>query len=176
MFITGDNFFIHFKDRIVKSIAKGNCMYQILLASDNCEHLQRLDKMCKQPDNNKYADQLITTLDVLKQIVEELGDKYQKNIEVRFYQDQYRYNFRVATYSIDSVNGSKIERKYCHWNVQPFNENSIDHSIALISEWDEDESTEPNSFLAQYLEVGFDDIWEKSRQEDFRTYTIKKED
>lgn len=129
MFITGNTFLRRYKNEILNCIKKGNCEVKILLIStdpSNLEYIGRLDELSHQ--TIPYVDQVETvSLPTVKSIIDSLDEAQKGLIHIRFYRDEYRYNFRIAKYctNTDDMVG------HCWLNIQPFNMNAADYSISL---------------------------------------------
>ncbi|MCH5163582.1 MAG: DUF1643 domain-containing protein [Clostridiales bacterium] len=158
MFITGNGFFTKFKKDIIECLQNSDCTLKILLMSakdDNKNYVGRCEALC--PQNTTYYDQLIvTTLPILNCIAEQFPNR----VEIRYYKDEYRYNFRIAKYRIKDGTFDNMA-----WlNVQPFNKDAVDLSIGLTGSWNSsDKNLEENMFYQ--LDKGFDFIWDKYKPE-----------
>ncbi len=156
MFISGNGFFRIFQDKLYKCLANSDCRIKILIVStaeSNMPYIQRMEEMC--PQEIPYRDQVEKqALPILQSIVDRLDGEKKKRISVRFYTDEYRYNFRIAKYCTDTdVQGR------CWLNVQPFNRDAVDVSVGLTGVWDNDSLSNNNVF--ELLDNGFDQIWDK---------------
>lgn len=161
MFISGNGFFSHYKNDLTDCLRHG-CLVKILLLSTedaNQSYLSRMNKLC--PQTTAYKDQVdAETLSTLRSVFDSLDAKQRQLLQVRFYRDEYRYNFRIAKYcdQDNRVSGQ------CWLNIQPFNRNAVDMSIALKGGWD---ATSEDNFFAT-LDDGFDRIWHTYPQTEYR--------
>lgn len=153
MFITGDGFFKTFEENLKYCLDNSNCEIKILLMSvveNNAEYVKRMEYLC--PQSTPYAEQIKSKS--LK-IIQPLKEKYKDRINVRYYRDEYRYNFRIAQY--DSADGRNYK---CWLNIQPFNKDAVSLSVGLQGGWnDNQENLDTNIF--NYLNEGFDLLWNK---------------
>ena len=85
-------------------------------------------------------------------------DQFPNRVEIRYYKDEYRYNFRIAKYRLKDGSFNCL----CWWNVQPFNKDSVDLSVGLQGSWNSsDKNLSENIF--NHLDNGFDLIWDNYR-------------
>lgn len=163
LFISGNGFFRFFKKELLNCLQKSNCTVKILLLStdiSNQEYAQRMEKIC--PQKNSYFSQVNDeSIPLLKSIVDQLDDDKKKQLKLRFYKDEYRYNYRISKYcSGDYVSGK------CWLNIQPFNRDAIDVSIGLDGEWDNEISSNNNIF--ELLDIGFDQLWDEYKETEYK--------
>lgn len=92
-----------------------------------------------------------------------MDEIHRRLIHIRFFKDEYRYNFRISKYCDEDNN----VLGHCWLNIQPFNRDAVDMSIALNGEWDT--YSEDNFFAV--LDEGFDRLWEKY---EFSEFDFKK--
>ncbi len=153
MFITGDGFFKTFKNDIVECLQNSECNIKILLMSiyDNNDYIKRCEEIC--PQEVPYLKQTTeTTLPILNAI----SKRFPNRIEIRYYKDEYRYNFRIAKYRIKDGTFDNM----CWLNIQPFNKDAVDLSVGLTGSWSStDKNIQENMFYQ--LDKGFDLIWDK---------------
>lgn len=154
MFITGNGFFKAFEKDLVECLQNSDCSIKILLMSiddGNKDYIDRCEFLC--PQKTPYIKQLTDeTLAVLNPLIE----KFPNRIEIRYFKDEYRYNFRIAQYRIKDGSFDNI----CWLNIQPFNKDAIDLSIGLTGSWNDCmKNVEENIFYQ--LDLGFDLIWNK---------------
>lgn len=154
LFITGNGFFATFEKDISECLKNSNCIIKILLMStedDNKAYIERCEAMC--PQNKPYANQL---KDETLVILNRLNQKFPNRIEVRYFKDEYRYNFRIVQYRKKDGSYNNI----CWLNIQPFNKDAVDLSVGLTGSWDDStKNLEENIFYQ--LDKGFDFIWNK---------------
>ena len=156
MFISGNGFFKYFQDKLYTCLNNSDCTVKILLLSTNASNLpyiKRMEEMC--PQETPYCEQVeAQSLPTLQSIIDRLDDDKKHRVKVRFYTDEYRYNFRIAKYCTDTdVQGR------CWLNVQPFNRDAVDVSVALTGVWNNETSSDNNIF--ELLDNGFDQLWSK---------------
>lgn len=154
MFITGNGFFKTFKKDLIECLQNSDCSIKILLMSiddDNKDYIDRCEFLC--PQKPSYSEQLRNeTLFILIPLIKQYPDR----IEIRYFKDEYRYNFRIAQYRIKDGSTDNI----CWLNIQPFNKDAIDLSVGLTGSWnDYSKNIEDNIFYQ--LDKGFDLIWDK---------------
>lgn len=166
LFISGNGYFSRFNKEMLQCVQNSNCIVKILLLStsaENNEYISRMEYMC--PQKTSYSDQVNKeSLPILQSVVDNLEQNKKDHIQVRFYKDEYRYNFRISKYCSDeSVYGK------CWLNIQPFNRDAVDVSIGLNGSWGNDNYTDSNIF--ELLDIGFDQLWDKYKES---TYKFKK--
>lgn len=154
MFITGNGFFKTFIKDIAECLQNSDCSIKILLMSvndDNKDYIDRCEFLC--PQTTPYSKQLTDeTLVILNPLI----NKFPGRIEIRYFKDEYRYNFRIAQYRIKDGSQDNM----CWLNIQPFNKDAIDLSIGLTGSWNSSmKHIEENIFYQ--LDKGFDLIWDK---------------
>ncbi|MDE5991166.1 MAG: hypothetical protein K2H36_06260, partial [Clostridia bacterium] len=162
MFITGNGFFKTFKQDLAECLKNSDCLVKILLMSidkGNEDYIKRSEFLC--PQEPSYSDQLTKeTLVVLNPLIEQ----YPGRIEIRYFKDEYRYNYRIARYRIKDGTYDNM----CWLNIQPFNKDAVDMSIGLTGSWNNStKNIEENIFYQ--LDKGFDLIWEKYKSTDNNT-------
>lgn len=166
MFISGNGYFKLFQDQLLTCLKNSRCQVKILLLSPeefNSPYIQRMEDMC--PQKTPYRDQVVKeTLPTLQGILDRLEDDQKQRLRVRFYTDEYRYNFRISKY----CEGNDIQGR-CWLNVQPFNKDAVDLSVALTGTWDNETSSESNIF--ELLDNGFDQIWKKYENTEYQFLT-----
>lgn len=155
LFVTGNGFMAHFESDLVRAISCGDCDVKILIASISAENesfLKRMEAIC--PQKTTYRDQIMKeTLPIVDRIRITVGDP--KKISVRFYNDEYRNNYRIAKYVSKD---HSVEGKY--WlNVQTPTLDAVDMSVVLKGRTDCDTVASENLF--EQLDIGFDLLWEK---------------
>lgn len=154
MFITGNGFFKTFEKDLVECLQNSDCSVKILLMSideENKDYIDRCEYLCPQklPYSKQLTDETLVILNPLMQ-------KFPGRIEIRYFKDEYRYNFRIAQYRIKDGSCDNM----CWLNIQPFSKDAIDLSIGLAGSWnDSDKNIEENIFYQ--LDKGFNLIWEK---------------
>lgn len=154
LFISGNGFFKYFQNDLLNCLQSSNCSVKVLLLStdpSNQAYIKRMEKLC--PQETPYIQQVNDeAIPILQAIIDQLDEKKKKQIQLRFYKDEYRYNYRIAKYSTgESVYGK------CWLNIQPFNRDAVDVSVGLNGEWDDEASSENNIF--ELLDTGFDCLW-----------------
>lgn len=163
LFISGNGFFAKYQKHIFDCIKNSDCTVKILLVStaqSNEDYLDRMEKIC--PQEKHYSIQVNSeTIPTLQQIVDQLDDSKKKQLKLRFYKDEYRYNFRIAKYCYEDNTVGK-----CWLNVQPFNKDAIDLSVRLDGKWDDHSSEEENVFLN--LDSGFDTLWDTYESTEYK--------
>ena len=82
-------------------------------------------------------------------------------IQLRFFKDEYRYNYRIAKY----VDEENVHLK-CWWNIQPFNRDAVDLSIMLHGAYVSDLPSDGN--VVTCLDDGFDYIFEKYKDTQYK--------
>ena len=173
MFITGCVFIEEFKEKIINAINHGTKVKILVAAYDVCNNkdsgfLERTDYFNSQDDCKFWKQISEKTIPVIKYIKSHTKENNSGGgIEVAFYNDEYRYNFRYAKYAYcKEKNGIKCGNKvlYKMWaNIQPGIADAIDLSIALKGEYiteengQEDKST--NLLYSEYLL--FSRLWDK---------------
>lgn len=161
LFITGNGFLNHFKNEITTYLKNPNTTLKLLLvdiSDDNIDYVKRMEAIC--PQKTSYKDQILNeSLPALREIITETGAK--DRIKLRFFKDEYRYNYRVAKY----VDDENVEIK-CWWNVQPFNKDAVDLSIMLHGVCASD--TPPDTNVVNYLDKGFDFIFDKYKNTEYK--------
>ena len=164
LFITGNGFVKTFKEEIKNYVSQNNVSLKILVVScdnENEEYLKRMEVLC--PQTNSYRNQILEELiPLLKEIIIESNCK-KDAIQLRFYKDEYRYNFRIAKYD----DGENI-RTETWWNIQPFNRDAVDLSIMLHGESNIEEDTGDN--VVGLLDQGFDFLWQKYKHTQHNFY------
>lgn len=162
LFISGNGYFRFFQKELLQCVQNSDCTVKILLLStdpSNQEFIARMESIC--PQNTPYSDQVEKeSLPILQSVVDCLDENKKRQIQLRFYKDEYRYNFRIAKYcSEDSVFGK------CWLNIQPFNRDAVDVSIGLNGGWNNESLSSNNVF--ELLDVGFDQLWDKYEKTDY---------
>jgi hypothetical protein len=161
LFITGNGFLNHFKNEIITYLKNPTSKLKILLvdvSKSNIDFVERMEAIC--PQKTSYKDQIEKeSLPALREIIAETGAK--DRIQLRFFKDEYRYNYRIAKY-LDDEN---VEIK-CWWNVQPFNKDAVDLSIMLHGVCNSD--TPPDNNVVNYLDKGFDFIFDKYKNTEYK--------
>jgi hypothetical protein len=156
LFISGSGFFEIFQKDLLDCLKNSNCTVKILLLStdpSNKEYITRMEKLC--PQDPTYDHQINgQAIPLLRSISERLGNNKKGQLKIRFYKDEYRYNFRIAKY----CEGDDIVGK-CWLNIQPFNRDAIDVSIGLNGGWNNSASSDNNIYAL--LDTGFDLIWDE---------------
>lgn len=163
MFISGNIFINKFKKELLNCLQQSDCIVKILLISTdplNQEYAKRMEKICPQKEpyhcqvNNK-------SINVLKSIANQLNDSNKRSqLKLRFYRDEYRYNFRIAKY----CSGDNIAGK-CWINVQPLNRDAVEVSIGLYGEWNNETSSDNNIY--ELLDEAFDKLWDEYEQTEY---------
>ncbi len=154
LFITGNGFFTTFEKDISECLQNSDCKIKILLMSmeeDNKAYIERCEELCPQvkPYESQLKDETLVILNRLNQ-------KFPNRIEIRYFKDEYRYNYRIAQYRIKDGTYDN----FCWLNIQPFNKDAIDLSIGLTGSWNNStKNLEENIFYQ--LDKGFDFIWDK---------------
>lgn len=162
LFISGDGYFRAFGKNLLHCVQNSDCVVKILLLSvdpSNREFISRMEKMC--PQKISYYDQVMQeTLPILQSVVDNLDESKKKQVRLRFYKDEYRYNFRIAKFfSEDNVEGK------CWLNIQPFNRDAVDISVGLNGSWDNEHPSDSNIF--ELLDAGFDQIWDEYKETEY---------
>ena len=156
MFLSGNGFFVHFEKELLECIRNSDCTVKILLLStdpSNQKYAKRMEDMC--PQKTTYFHQVDEeAIPVLQSIMSHLDESKKSQLKLRFYKDEYRYNFRIAKY----CDGDNVLGK-CWLNVQPFNRDAIDVSVGLNGGWDDKEKLDNNIY--KLLDMGFNDLWYK---------------
>lgn len=159
LFISGNGYFKTFQRQLFQCVQNSDCVVKILLlstAEDNLEYIKRMEFLC--PQRTPYCDQVNKeSLPILKSVVDKLDGNKKSQIQVRFYKDEYRYNFRIAKYCY----GDRIQGK-CWLNVQPFCKDAVDLSVGLNGSWNNESSSDGNIF--ELLDSGFDQVWNKYKE------------
>lgn len=158
MFISGNGFLKRFKKELIESVKKGNCIVKILIvdvSKSNEEYLKRMDQLCPQGDSSYRSQVEKETLPVLQSLINSLDESQKDMIKVRFYKDEYRYNFRISKYHLDQ----EYAFGRCWLNIQPFNKDAVDVSVALKGSWEPNNPQKNNIF--DLLDNGFDSLWER---------------
>ncbi len=154
LFISGNGFFNYFQNEILNCLQNSNCIVKIMLVStdsSNKDYVRRMEKLC--PQKTSYNHQVIEeSVPLLQYIIDQLDEKKKGQIKLRFYRDEYRYNYRIAKY----CDGDSISGK-CWLNIQPFNRDAVDVSIGLNGEWSNEYESNDNIF--ELLDTGFDYLW-----------------
>lgn len=155
MFISGNGFFLHFQKDLLKCLQNSNCTVKVLLLStdpSNLDYARRMERICHQ--ERTYFHQVDReAICLLQSVVDQLEERKKGQIQLRFYKDEYRYNFRIAKY----CNGDEVSGK-CWLNIQPLNRDAAELSIGLNGEWDDESSLKSNVFAL--LDDSFDQLWE----------------
>ena len=154
MFISGNGFFRIFKNELLECLRNSDCVVKILLLSTdstNAEYAKRMEDMC--PQKNTYFHQVDEeAIPILKSILSHIDESKRGQLQLRFYKDEYRYNFRIAKYFEDGGITGK-----CWLNIQPFNRDAVDVSVGLNGGWDDKANSKNNIY--KLLDKGFDDLW-----------------
>jgi hypothetical protein len=154
LFISGNGFFKHFQEELLQCVKYSDCTVKILLLAtdaENAAYAARAERLC--PQETSYFDQVNgESIPRLKEVIGQLEENKKKQIKLRFYKDEYRYNFRIAKY----CSGDDIAGK-CWLNIQPFNRDAVDLSVGLDGEWTNESQSESNIF--ELLDQGFDQLW-----------------
>lgn len=162
LFISGNGFFERYQKHILSCISESDCYVKILLIStdhSNADYLKRMEDVCPQePSYYKQVNE--QSIPILKSIVDGLDDDKKDRLQLRFYKDEYRYNYRIAKYYYDDNIVGK-----CWLNVQPFNKDAIDLSVRLDGEWDDNSS---NKNVFSELDRGFDLLWDKYESTEYK--------
>ena len=163
MFISGNGFFARYQNELYTCLKNSNCSVKILLLSTdvaNQSYIQRMEEMC--PQKPSYYDQVNKeALPILQSVIDRLEDDKKHRIQVRFYTDEYRYNFRIAIY-----NRKEESQGFCWLNVQPFNKDAAELSVGLDGAWSSTDSS-PNN-IYELLDIGFDQIWDKYAKTEYK--------
>lgn len=166
--ITGDCFLEEFQSDIEACLKQG-CNVKILLVSTkdaNREYIKNLENIYGGKEN--FA-QLV---DKSKEIVSGLKKRFNEKISLRFYDNEYFYNYRSATYV------KTKEKRGCEYNlvyyksiinIQPFNRNAKDCSISLSGTYSDRETSyekssgkeNQDSNIFYNNEKAFEKLWEK---------------
>jgi len=160
-FITGNNFFKTFQHEIVCCLKQG-CYIKVMLASPdeaNYGFLKRMEELC--PQKERYINQIWQeTLPLVDKIRKEAGSAEGK-IMVRFYRDEYRYNYRLARYLI-----GENELKTNFWiNISSLNIDAVDSSVVLKGVAYSAEDNENSIF--KKLDESFSFLWDKYRSTEY---------
>ena len=166
LFISGNVFFETFREELLNCIKNSECTVKILLLNtmnpENEGYISRMNSLREQDPTYK-AQVEEYTLVTLESIYNELDAGDRNRLKVRFYMDEYRYNFRIAK--------SDDGRGKCWLNVEPFVENAFDLSIRLDGQWSDD-SKDGNIF--ESLDSGFDALWKTYKSTEYKFAKIKK--
>lgn len=161
LFITGNGFFSFFKKDIIHYLSAPDTVLKILLvdySEENTAYLNRMEEIC--PQKCSYRQQILEqSLPALKEILA-VAQCDPDRIQLRFFKDEYRYNFRIAKYT----DGNVIDTK-CWWNVQPFNKDAVDLSIMLHGSYLSEEACDQNVIFA--LDKGFDDLFDQYKNTEY---------
>lgn len=154
-FITGNVFLAVFKKEF-ENCLKHECNVKLLLVSTEQENLDFVTRIeaCFGKENGEYRQQI----EDVKSLVKEINAKgYKGKIRMRFYRDEYFYNFRSAKYCDEKTNTVLFKANI---NVQPFTVPATDCSIGLSGSYkSSDADLEKNIFYLN--DRGFDELWEK---------------
>ncbi len=154
LYITGNVYLSTFKDELIECLKHGSNVKILLVSTDeeNIGFVNRLEKIY-----GKEVNEFIKQIDDVKKMIDELKIEYPNQISLRFYQDEYFYNFRSAKY-YDEKKGTVFYKS--NINVQPFNTPAADCSIGLSGTYkDTDNNLDSNIFYLN--DQTFDDLWEK---------------
>jgi len=167
-FISGNGYFRTFQKDLLQCVQNSDCTVKILLIStdpSNHEYIERMNSMC--PQKTSYYEQVNDeSLPILRSVVDSLDESKKGQIRIRFYKDEYRYNFRIAKYCF----GDKIQGK-CWLNIQPFCKDAVDLSVGLNGSWNNETVSDSNMF--ELLDRGFDQLWDKYRETEYNFLNSK---
>ncbi len=154
LYITGNVYLSTFKDELIECLKHGSKVRILLVSTDkeNIGFVNRLEKIY-----GKEANEFSKQIDDVKKLIDELKIEYPNQISLRFYQDEYFYNFRSAKY-YDEKKGIVFYKS--NINVQPFNMPAADCSIGLSGTYkDTDNNLDGNIFYLN--DKTFDKLWQK---------------
>lgn len=162
MYISGDNFFKDYEKELKNCLQESDCIVKVLLVStchQNRDFLNRMENICSQTES--YCYQVNNkSIPTLQTIVNGLNRGKKKQLKLRFYKDEYRYNFRIAKYCTQNDVAGK-----CWVNVAPLNRNAKDTSIGLYGEWNNAISSANNIF--ESLDEAFDKLWDEYKYTEY---------
>ena len=161
LFITGNSFFKVFQHEIIHCLQRGCCI-KVMLASPheaNFDFLKRMEQLC--PQKTSCANQISQeTLPLVEKIRKEAGNT-EGRIMVRFYRDEYRYNYRSARYLIGE---NELQTNY--WiNISPPNTDAVDLSVVLKGCAYSTEEIQNSIF--EKTDKSFSFLWEKYRSTEY---------
>ena len=164
LFISGDNFTKAFKSNMIEAIKKGcNIKYLVADPVKSKDYLSRSEELCPQSEGH-YYEQVYRTLNIIKEIQKEIKENnYKGSIEVRYYFDEYRYNYRLAVYNKNNNESIRL------WaNFQPQDKDAIDLSLGVHGLYDESyvadslyRSDKESNSIVLSMNRSFDMIWKK---------------
>lgn len=161
LYITGNVYLKSFKNEIIGCL-KNNCEIKLLLVSTDSNNINFVHSL-----ENTYGiekDEFVNQIDDVKNLVSDLNKTTNSNkIKIRFYQDEYFYNFRSAKYY-----DSKTDTILCksNINIQPFNKPAVDCSIGLSGTY-KNNDTDLGSNIFYQNDQTFDKLWEKYKDTEF---------
>lgn len=165
LFISGNGYFKLYNKEIFNCLKNSDCIIKILLLStnpSNKEYIERMEKLCYQ--KTPYIEQVNSqSIPLLQSIVDKLEKGKKHQLKLRFYKDEYRYNYRIAKYcNNDDVFGR------CWLNIQPFNRDAVDLSVGLNGSWDSERSSDNNIY--ELLDKGFDYLWDEYESTEYKFF------
>lgn len=160
LYITGNVYLSVFRKELTKCLKHG-CVVKLLLVSTdekNIDFVHRLEEIYER-NNGKFGKQI----DDVKALISELKTEYTNQIRIRFYQDEYFYNFRSAKY-YDSKTDTVFYKS--NINIQPFNKPAADCSIGLSGTYKSSDKDLDNNIF--YLnDKAFDKLWDKYEETEY---------
>lgn len=163
LYITGNVYLEQFKDELIDCL-NHRCIVKILLVSiddENANYVHRIEEIYGKKVN-EYFDQISD----VKELLSELLKQYPTQIKLRFYRDEYSYNFRSAKYYDEK---KKTMKYISNINVQPFNKTATDCSIGLSGSYFDSDSHEDTKDNIFYLNNNtFDKLWTKYENTEFK--------
>lgn len=160
LYVTGIKYLQTFENELEECLENG-CEIKILLISEKEEkgdgvnhYISRLAEMYKTTE-----DEIIKQLKEVKEKIKDLNELYPNKISIRFYQDEYFYNFRSAAYLYKN---DRILYK-CNINIQPFNHPASEYSIGLSGTYydDDEETKKADKNIFVHNNEAFDMLWNK---------------
>ena len=155
LFISGNLFMEKFEFKILTALKHG-CDIKVLIADPNKskDFLERAEVLCPQiKDEGSYSAQIKKTSELIKKIQNQIKiNNYEGKIEVRYYIDEYRYNYRLGLY------GEHCETIRLWANFQPPNKDAVDLSLVVHGIYNNDK--EKDSIVLE-LNNSFDQLWDK---------------
>ena len=174
IFITRRGYLETFQDNLMACLEHG-CNVKILLASyaeHNLRYVHRLESLYnKNSDKNdddkdscyvKELKEVETMIDNIRNKLAAAGPSAGK-IELRFYNDEYFYNFRSAKY-YDSKKETFVHKNFI--NVQSFNAEAVDCSIGLSGTFIDTDDNQKNIFYQN--DKTFERLWEEFEGTDYK--------
>lgn len=146
LFITGNIYLSTFRRQLLECIANGTNVKILLIdtGEDNLDFVHRLEKIY-----NREPNTFVKQIDSIKALVNDIRSSIKKNgysgtLELRFYRDEYFYNYRSAIY-YDAKKEEFIHKS--NLCIQPLNKPATDCSIGLTGVYEDTDTTlEENIF------------------------------